>query len=424
MERAKRAVLAWCTYDFANSAFTTVVVTFVYATLFTEHFASDTAAGTEAWSIGVTITALIVAALSPILGAVADRGGYRKLYLLVTTVVCVLASIALYFPVPGQVTLALVLFVIANVAFEMANVFYNAFLPDIAPPGKIGRVSGYGWAIGYVGGLIALVIALFVLIQPETPPFGLEKETFAHVRATTLLVALWYAVFSIPMFLWVEEDRSQAAPKGEKIVRAALRQLAGTFNEVRKYRQIVRFLGARLVNNDGLITIFAFGGIYAAGTFGFETDKVIVFGIVLNVAAGAGAFVMGFLDDVMGGRKTILVTLVALVVAAIGALAAPNETVFWIAACMVGVFAGPNQASSRSLMGRFVPPDKENEFFGFFAFSGKATAFLGPFLLGKLTRAFDSQRVGLSVVVIFFLIGGAILLSVNEKEGVEAANRE
>ncbi|MHC4472740.1 MAG: MFS transporter [Planctomycetota bacterium] len=418
------AIVSWCLYDFANSAFTTLVVTFVYATFFTEKMAADRVSGTALWSRGVTITAIAVALLSPVLGAVADRGGFRKRFLLLATIVCVVGTVALYFPNPGQATLALVWFVIANIAFEMANVFYNAFLPDVAPPGRIGRISGYGWALGYGGGLVALVVALFCLVKPDPPWFGLDTGSFQHVRATTLLVAVWYALFSIPMFLWVREDRSRVSPKGERIVRAAARQLVATFHEIRRYRQIVRFLVARLVFNDGLITIFAFGGIYAAGTFDFSPEKLIVFGIVLNVAAGAGAFAMGFLDDFLGGRKTILITLVALTLAATVALLAPSEAVFWAAACLVGVFAGPNQAASRSLMGRFVPPDKENEFFGFFAFSGKATAFLGPMLLGLLTTAFESQRAGLSVVVVFFVLGGAILLTVNEREGVEAANRE
>ena len=417
------AVAAWSLYDFGNSAFATLVVTFIYAAFFTKTFAPDEATGTAWWSRAVTVTAIAVALLSPIMGAIADRGGWRKALCFAFTWICILATVGLYFIRPGANTafLALAVFAVANIAFEMACVFYNAFLPDIAPPARIGRVSGYGWALGYVGGILALLVALFLLVKPEVPAFGLTKEGYQNLRATNLLVAGWFALFSIPLFLFVREDRSRVSPPGTRMVRAGFRQLADTFREIRSYRQIVRFLVSRLIYNDGLVTIFAFGGIYAAGTFGFDTEKLIYFGILLNVTAAAGAFALGFLDDRLGGKRTIMITLFALALATAAALLAPNETVFWIAAAFLGIFVGPNQSASRSLMGRLVPADKENEFFGFFAFSGKATAFLGPFLLGVITQLSGSQRVGLGVVLVFFLVGAWILHGVDEEEGLAAA---
>jgi len=418
---SRRAIAAWCTYDFANSAFTTLVVTFVYAAFFTKSIAPDEITGTALWSRAVTVSALIVAFLSPLLGAIADRGGYRKRFLLISSAICIGATVALYPVLPGQTTRALFWFVIANVSFEMANVFYNAFLPDVAPAKRIGLVSGVGWAVGYVGGLLAMVIALVGLVKPETPWFGFTKDAFENIRATNLLVAAWFAVFAVPIFFFVKEDKS--AVRGGPILKSTFRQVADSFREIRRYRQITRFLVARLVYNDGLVTIFSFGGIYAAGTFGFTMEKLILFGILLNVTAAIGAFGLGFLDDILGGRRTILITLVALFFATLAAILAPNEAVLWVAGSLIGIFAGPNQAASRSLMGRFVPPDKETEFFGFFAFSGKATAFLGPLLLGTLTKMFDSQRVGFSVILVFFAVGGLIILGVDEKEGEEVAAR-
>lgn len=419
----RTAVWSWCLYDFANSPFTTLVVTFVYATFFTEVIASDSVTGTALWSRGVTITALLVAALSPVLGAFADRGGYRKPFLALTTGVCILATVGLFFPKPGDVLPALTLFVIANVAFEMGMVFYNAFLPDITTSKKIGRVSGYGWALGYAGGLLALVVALFALIQPQTPWFGFGTAAGENVRATNLLVAVWFAVFSLPLFLFIQEDRSQISAPG-RVLGDSFRQLKTTFVQVRPFRQIVRFLVARLVYNDALVTIFAFGGIYAAGTFGFETRDILIFGIVLNLTAGLGAWGLGYLDDILGGKRTIQISLLGLMAATALAIFAPNRTWFWVAGILVGIFSGPNQSASRSLMGRFVPPRKENEFFGFFAFSGKLTAFLGPALLGVLTEAFDSQRAGISIVLVLFVLGFILLLGVDEEEGVRMANRE
>ena len=414
-----REVWSWALYDFANSPFTTLVVTFVYATYFTQAIADDPAHGTALWSRGVTITAIVVALSSPVLGALADRGGYRKLFVLLSTLVCAAATALLYRVMPGEVVAALVLFVIANIAYEFGTVFYNAFLPEIADEGKIGRVSGLGWGLGYFGGLLALALALVTLVQPETPWFGFSTENGENVRATNLLVAAWFVVFSLPLFLWVREDRSRISPAG-RVIRDGWVQLKHTFREVGRYRQTVRFLIARLVYNDGLVTVFAFGGIYAAGTFGFTIEQVLVFGIVINVAAGGSAIAMGLLDDKIGGKRTIVVSLIGLIIATTIAVTATSELWLWIAGILIGIFTGPNQSASRSLMGRFVPKAVENEFFGFFAFSGKLTAFLGPFLLGVLTDVTGSQRVGVSVVLVLFAIGLALLLTVDEKEGKAA----
>jgi UMF1 family MFS transporter len=418
----RRAVWSWALYDFANSPFTTLVVTFVYGTYFTQAIAADPIHGTALWSRGITLTALVVAFCSPLLGALADRGGYRKPFLVAATLVCVAATAALYPIEPGQVTLALAVVILANIAYELATVFYNAFLPDLATRATIGRISGYGWGLGYIGGLLALVVALVTLVQPETPWFGFSKDAGENIRATNLLVAVWFLAFSVPVFLWVHEDRSLVSPSG-RVLRDAAAQLRETFAQIRKYRQIVRFLIARLVFNDGLVTIFAFGGIYAAGTFGFTFEEVLLFGIVVNVTAGLGAVAMGHLDDRIGGKRTVAISLVGLMVATTLAVLATSKAELWVAGTLLGIFAGPNQSASRSLMGRFVPPAAENEFFGFFAFSGKLTAFVGPFLLGVLTEATGSQRVGASVVLVMFAIGLVLLWPVDEQAGIAAANR-
>ena len=200
----------------------------------------------------------------------------------------------------------------------------------------------------------------------------------------------------------------------------SVRSLKETWAEVRRYRPIIRLLVARLVYNDGLVTVFAFGGIYAAGTFGFTFEDILLFGIALNVAAGLGAFVFGFVDDKIGGKLTILISLVLLSLATLIAVLAPADMpgALWAAGILIGLAAGPNQSASRSLLGRMVPDDKETEFYGFFAFSGKLTAFMGPLLLAVLTDAFGSQRIGIAVVLLFFLVGGLLLLRVDEKAGV------
>ena len=418
---SRRTILAWCLYDWANSPFTTLVVTFIYATYFTQAIAPDAIVGTTWWSRGVTITALTVALLSPVFGAAADRGGLRRRFLLIATVVCVLATVGLTFVAPGTpsaVPLALTVFVIANIAFEMGMVFYNSLLPVVATREQLGRVSGYGWGLGYLGGLAALAIALVGFVQPEIPWFGLTREAGFHIRATNLLVAVWLVVFSIPIFVALPPEtraRGRAGP------RQAFAELRETFREIRRFRETAKFLLARLVYNDALITIFAFGGIYAAGTFGMTTAEIIVFGIVINLFAGLGAFGFGFMDDRSGGKKTVMVSIVSLTVATGIALWAPSRPWLWVAACLIGVFAGPNQAASRSLMARFTPEDRRSEFFGFFAFSGKFTAFLGPLLFGATTQAFGTQRAGVACVLVLFVIGGLLLARVDEGEGIRAA---
>ncbi|UCD36815.1 MAG: MFS transporter, partial [Fidelibacterota bacterium] len=284
-------------------------------------------------------------------------------------------------------------------------------------------VSGYGWSLGYIGGLVAMFIAMIGFVNTDLPWFGLTKEAGQNIRATNLLVAVWFALFSIPIFLWVKEDKSRISPTGVPIVKAAWSQLLDTFRHIRKYRQVVRFLVARMIYNDGLITIFAFGGIYAAGTFNFTMEEIMIFGIVLNVAAGIGAFIMGFMDDVLGGKRTIQISLIGLILATLLAVLTTSRPLFWVAGIGLGLLVGPNQAASRSLMGRFSPPDKENEFFGFFAFSGKMTAFIGPLLFGICTDIFHTQRAGVWVVVSLFIVGALILLAVNEQEGKQTAER-
>ena len=420
---AWRQILTWASFDWANSAFTTCVVTFIYATYFTQAIAPDEVSGTSSWSLAVAASSIFVALLSPLAGALADRGGRRSDYLFATTAICCVASALLAFVSPSlehAVLLALVLFAIANVAFEMGNVFYNAYLPEIAPEGTLGRVSGWSWGFGYAGGLLSLALALAILVR-DPPLFGISTHEGFNFRATNLLVAVWFAVFSVPMLRLARRRRPPSRPKVP--LRQAYRDVVTTIGEVRRFSEAAKLLLARIVYNDGLVTVFAFGGIYAAGTFGMSLDEVIVFGIAINVTAGAGAWAFGFVDDRFGGKRTILITLVGLVVCTVIAVLAPTREWFWAAGLAIGVFVGPNQSASRSLFAKFVPEARRSEFFGFFSFSGKITAFAGPLFLGAATVAFESQRAGVATVLIFFVAGAALLLKVDEARGIEAAGR-
>ena len=424
----KRTIFSWSLYDFANQPFTTITITFIYSTFFASTiFLGSEEAGVAAWGKAITISSLIVAFLSPIMGVIADRGGYRKLFLIFWTWVCILFSFLLYFPLPGDVFKALLFFCIANIGFEMGGVFLNAYLPEIAPKNKIGRISGYGWSFGYVGGLLALSACFVFLVFPESPinPLTgnvLNKNSFEHIRIINVIIAIWLAVFSIPTFLFVKSSKKRTKEK-DALISESFFEFKKTFLEIKKYKEILKFLFARIIYNDALITVIAFGGPYAYTQFGFDMDtngKLMIFAIVLNVFAGVGAFLFGFLDDYIGGKKTIQLTNFGFVIALIIAFLAPilknGEIYFWISGILIGIFMGPNQAASRSLMGRLIPENKENEFYGFFAFSGKATAFLGPLLFTIVISYTDSMRLSLLMLAFLFLIGMILLKKVKDPQ--------
>lgn len=416
-----RVVWSWALYDWANSAFTTLVVTFIYATYFTSTFGPDPQVTASWWGRAVSLSAIAIAILSPILGAAADRAGARKRFLLVALVACVAGTVGLAMVRPGTpnaVPMALGAFLVANVAFEIGNVFYNSFLPVIASPARIGRISGYGWGLGYLGGLVCMAIALVGFVRPEAPWFGLGTAEGANIRATNFLVAAWFVAFALPLFAFVPERR-KATVRLDPL--AAFRRLGETFADIRRYKETFKFLVARLVYNDGLVTIFAFGGIYAGNQFGMTLSEVLLFGVALNVAAGLGAFAFGFVDDRIGGKRTVMWSLAALSGATLLAVWAPTAGWLWVAGILIGIFVGPNQSASRSLMGRFTPERHQAEFFGFFAFSGKATSFLAPLLYGEAARAFGSLRAGVATVLAFFVVGAFLLASVDEQAGVAAA---
>lgn len=402
----KKEVISWSLYDFANQPFTTVIVTFVYGAFFTSVIASDEKIGTLLWTQGIAVSAIIVALLSPFLGALADKGGYRKFFLISFTWICAIFSILLYFPKAGDVYWALSLFVVANIAFEMGSVFCNSYLPDLSDDTNSGKISGFAWGLGFVGGLIALALSLFF--------FDLDSE---GIRSINILVGVWFLVFSIPTFLFVKDRKSEKLQKHHII--DSVKSIKTTFKEVVKYKIILKFLIARLFFNDGLVTIFALGGIYAVDTLKFSFNEVMLLGIVLNISAGIGSFVFGYLEDKIGVKRVINISLLVLIGATLIAYLAPEtdfpKEMFWVAGVFIGLMVGPNQSCSRSLMAQLTPKEKQNEFFGFFALTGKATSFLGPLLFGFITLKY-SQQIALWVVIVFFAIGLFLFNRINFKE--------
>jgi UMF1 family MFS transporter len=408
-------MVAWALFDWANSPFTTLIVTFVFAAYFSRGIVGDPAQGQALWGYAIGISAAVVAVLSPVLGAIADSGGRRKPWIFVFTAVCVVASALLWFatPVPASVPLAMGLVIVATIGFEFGIVFNNAMLGDLVDSRHVGRWSGWAWGIGYFGGLAALVTMLFGFVQTDRPLFGIGTEEAANIRVAGPLVAVWFAVFVIPLFLFTPDRAASGVPAG-RMVAAGVRALAATLRNVRSHANVARFLVARMIYNDGLATVFAIGGVYAAGRFGLSEAELIQFGILLNVTAGIGAIAFAWIDDLRGSRLAILVSLVGLTASGAGAVAATEPLWFWVSGGILGIFVGPAQAASRSFMTRLSPPHLRTEFFGLYALSGKATAFIGPFVAGAVTASTGSTSLGLASAVAFFVVGLVILLWVRE----------
>ena len=312
----RKQVLSWSLYDFANQPFTTIIVTFVYGAFFTKYIVKDEHIGTLLWTIAISVTAIVVSILSPILGALADSGGYRKFFLMIFTWICSVFSILLYFPDSGDVYLALSIFVIANISFEMGCVFSNSYLPDLSQKENIGKISGFAWGLGFFGGLSALFLSLYFF--PEMNSEGIKR--------INVLVGVWFLVFSIPTFLYVKDKKPEKFKK--KHIKDTFKSLKKTLNQVRNYKIIANFLLARLFYNDGLITIFSLGGIYAVETLDFSFSEVMILGILLNISAGFGSFIFGYLEDKIGVFKIINISLLVLIISTVLAFIAPYTGIF------------------------------------------------------------------------------------------------
>lgn len=442
----RRAVTAWLFFDWAAQPFFTLITTFVFAPFFASALAADPASGQALWGYATGLAGLCIALLSPLLGGVADRTGPRKPWIASFGALLVAGSGLLWFAVPGSgwaVPIALAGFIVATIGAEFATTFNNAMMTRLVPPERLGWLSGTGWAIGYLGGLLSLAITLaFFAADPSTgktlagltPILGLDAAAREGDRLVGPLTALWFVVFVTPMFL-LTPDVPNTGIGLKQAAAGGFERLLATLRELPRLPSLGRFLLANMIYQDALVALFAFGGIYAAGVFGWQSIELGVFGILLTVTGTLGAWLGGKLDDRIGGKPVVLGAIACLLLACLGILSLGRETVFFIVSAapaaaddglfaslpervylalglLIGLVAGPLQASSRSLMARLAPEGRVGEFFGLFALSGKVTSFMGPTLVALATTIFASQRAGLAVLVAFFLIGGALLAGV------------
>ncbi|GAB4193632.1 MAG: MFS transporter [Thalassobaculales bacterium] len=411
---SRRGIAAWCLYDWANSAYGTVIGTFVFAAYFTKAVAPDEVTGTFLWGQATALSGLIVAVAGPVMGAIADQTGRRLPWVFTLSALCAVATALLWFmrPDPAFTYATLALVLLATIGFELAIVFYNAMLPDLAPSGMIGRLSGWAWGLGYAGGIGCLVLSL-ALIQAEPPLFGLDPGSAEPVRATALLTAAWYVVFALPLFL-LTPDTPAAGIAAGAAVRQGLAALKAGLGRVLRDRNLLCFLIASSLYLNGLNTLFAFGGIYAAAEFGMSFAEIVTFGIALNVTAGLGAVGFAWIDDWIGPKRTMLMALAALTGFGLMVLLVRDVAYFWVGALALGIFIGPAQAAGRTFLARAAPAQERGELFGLYALSGKATAFLGPLVLGWATLLSGSQRAGMATILLFFVAGLILMAQVRE----------
>ena len=445
LEAAREASLpgrfGWAMFDWANQPFFTVVTTFIFAPYFASFVVGDPVQGQALWGYTQAVAGVTIAVLAPFFGSIADAGGPRKPWILSCTAICVIGSSLLWFATPaaaaGTLLFTMAMIVIGTIGVEFAIVFNNAMLPTLVPDQRMGKLSGFGWGLGYVGGLFALLVVLLGFSLPQEPLFGIDKTAHEHDRLVGPLAGLWFALFVVPMFLYTPDMTSRGLPP-LKAVRQGVRNLFDTMRKLSHFRNIALYLVARMIYYDGQSAIFAFGGIYAAGIFGWTTTELGVFGIILIIFAAVGAFIGGWLDDRLGSKKFIAISVVGLVVGTMGVISigdgvalfflevgmptkdlgmfgSDGERIFLAVTALLAICGGPAQAASRTMVARLAPPTMVGEFYGLYALSGKATSFMAPLAIGLLTNAFASQRVGLAVVPIFLVVGLVLLLFVREE---------
>lgn len=412
-----RHVAFWCLYDWGNSAFPAVILSFVFAPYFLNHVAGDAVMGEAHWGFAISASAIAIAALSPILGAFADRSGRRRPWLGLASGLAIAATAAMWtvMPVQDHIFRALILLAIANAAFELSYVFYNAILPDVASEKSLGRISGFGWGAGYLGSLTALGAVLLLFIWPEPPILGLDSQAMEPLRATAVFTALWFFVFAVPIVLFGPPEHATREPAG-KLIRLGLADLWQTIRGLRQTPSVAWFLLSHMIYIDGVNTLFIFGPLIAVGVFGFDESEILLFGVTVYLAAGTGAIVLGWIDDRIGAKRVVLLSLAAIIGLAVVLTNLESKEAFWIAAGILALFFGPVQSSSRTLMTRLSPPQQRTKLFGLYALAGRAIAPFGPAAVSWVILATGNQRAGILVVAAFLSAGAFLLLLVREPE--------
>jgi UMF1 family MFS transporter len=417
---ARQARRAWYLYDFGNSAYAAIILLAVFSAYF-KNVVVGGAEGTRMWGIAVGIAAILVALISPILGAIADSSRSKKLFLFVFTGISVIFTALLFFVGKGDTIMAMVFFIMAETGYRGAQVFYDALLVDVSTPETIGYISGKGWAIGMVGGVVTLLIAVVPLqiIGNEFIPY------------TFLITAFVYAISSLPMYFRVHETSPVIPiPEGETLLSVSFKHLYQTFKDIRNYKVFLRYMIAFLIYNDGIMMLMDFAAIIGATLFGLEQVQLIIFVIIIHITGALGALIFGKLSDEKSSKRSILLSLIILVISLIVLFFIKSTIGFFIIGAFAGFSLSGAQAVSRTMVSQLAPASKTTEFYGFLSVAGRTSTFIGPLVFGTLSYRMHNyylnrgltelaaekagQYWGVGSIIAFLLIGFLILLSVKE----------
>jgi len=401
----KKKIFVWTLFDFANTSFSIVVVTFLYAVYFKKVVAQGQPIGDLYWSLGTSVAMIVTAVISPILGAIADYSAGKKRFLLFFTLLCIAATSSLFFVDSGNVFLGILIFIFANVGFEAGLVFYDSFLPEITEPKNYGRVSGYGFAMGYLGSLATLAI-IYPFIQAE-----MIKESFP-------VAALFFLIFSLPLFIFLKDNRKKIV-EHESYFNIGVKRVWNTLSHLKNYKNLATFLLAYFFYIEGVNTIIFFSGNYASTTLGFSETELLIFFLTVQTTAIAGSVLLGIVADSIGQKKTIMITLVMWLITVLIAFLVQDKNGFYIVGLIAGAAMGSSQSTSRSLMSKLTPPEKKTEFFGFYSLFGKSSAVIGPLVFGLVSFISGDQRLAIISIGLFFVIGLLILTQVKDLDYVK-----
>lgn len=424
-----RARWGWYLFDFGNSAYAAVILLAVYSAYFQKSVVGGTE-GTRLWGISLGVAMLAVAVISPILGAIADYSAAKKKILLLFSILSWIFTALLFFVEKGDVVSGMVFFILAEIGYRGGQVFYNALLYDVARSDEMGRVSGNGWAIGSVGGIVCLLFILPAIMISHSDPLV--------VRASFVFTALFFVLSAIPLYLWVKESRApRALPQGENYFSLALHRLTATVKAVRHFREYLKFIVSFLIYNDGILMALNFAAIIGGVLFGMNQTQLIIFMIIVQVTSAIGAYVFGIWGEKFGFKRVLNWALLLMIAAVIGMIFNPSLEGYFLIGALAGFALTGVQSLSRTMAGLFAPESKSAEFFSFFAVAGKSSSFIGPTIYGLLAfsaaqwfsqRGTDAalaeqygQRASIATIAIFLMVGFVVLNVVNEKRARQAA---
>ena len=406
-----KKILNFALYDFANSAFTTIIITFIFSTYFAKQIAPNPVLGQSYWGWAIGTTGILVAIIGPILGSYADKKNFTEFFIKLFTIICISLTTLLWFSKPSEKYLlfTLIIVALANFFYELSLIFYNSILKRISKTSDLGKSSGFSFALGYIGGILILIICIKIFIDNDVLPFGLSKENSENIRATSFVVAIWYLIFSIPFLLSLKKKINN--------------KIEVSSNNIKKIKDLIwnnglnnlgKFLIARMLYADGLNAIIVMGGIFAVGVFNLEIKDLLILSILMNVTAFIGAIVGGYANDKFSSKSVIIFSLLGLIISSSIILFVKSQLFFLIFAAINGFFIGPIQSASRVFITKSIDENNQASGFGLFALSGKLTSFIGPLLVSTITYISSSQRIGFSSAIILLLIGLLILLKVKK----------